>query len=88
MLPFGLVAIPSRLTDRPSMACCQLRTSCPQPFGPDVVPLAGLRDASSSNAHRLLGGRSVRLIRMSRSDTFFADFTLDLDIEALAYFLV
>ena len=38
MLPFGLVAVPPRLTDRPSMACCQLRTSCPQPFGPDVVP--------------------------------------------------
>ena len=38
MLPFGLIAFPPRLTDRPSLACRQLRTSCPQPFGPDVVP--------------------------------------------------
>ena len=38
MLPFGLVAVLPRLIDRPSMACCQLRTSCPHPFGPDVVP--------------------------------------------------
>ncbi len=88
MLPFGLVAIPPRLTDRPSLACCQLRTSCPQPFGPDVVPLAGLREASSSNALRLLGGRSARLIRMIRLDAFLTDFTLNLDIEALPNFLV
>ena len=37
-LLFGLITAARRLTDRPSMACRQLRTSCPHPSGPDVVP--------------------------------------------------
>ena len=33
-----LITVKLRLTDRPSMACRQLRTSCSQPFGPDADP--------------------------------------------------
>jgi hypothetical protein len=48
----GLILCEPRLTDRPSLACCQLRTSCPQPlWGIMWFPDGPPRGASSDDRH-------------------------------------